>query len=377
MKSGNIFVAIFMVVLLFPISIYAQNTPSTRPFTERYEKAKVLEATDQTASSTNPTGRAPVPVLQLKTEILEGPNKGDIVTIGYVARSPLAAGDIFYARHVHNTISGIDTWSVATPYRLHILGGLAFIFIILVFLFGGMQGVRGLASLTGSIVLIFYILIPSIYHGYSALMISIGVSSLIIIAGSYVTHGFNKTTTAAVFGMIVTIIVTGLGTYYVVHAAHLSGYTSEEEMYLNLNTNGAINMVGLLLGGMMIGLLGVLYDIAIAQAVAVEELLHAGKHLTRGEIYRRALRIGREHIGALVNTLALLYVGASLPLLLLLQNATMGVLFILNGELFATEIIKILMGSIGLILGVPITTLIASLMLSQKDVREVTAQHRH
>jgi uncharacterized membrane protein len=151
-----------------------------------------------------------------------------------------------------------------------------------------------------------------------------------------------------------------------VHATHLSGFSSEEQVYLNLNTQGSLDMLGLLFSGIMIGLLGVLYDIAIGQAVAVEELFSAGKHLSRGEIYRRAIRIGREHIGALINTLAIAYVGVALPLLLLLQSSTVNVWFTLNSELFATEIVRILVGSIGLILGVPITTIIATYLLSEK-----------
>jgi uncharacterized membrane protein len=138
------------------------------------------------------------------------------------------------------------------------------VFLILLFIFGGVQGVRGLASLLGSLVLIFYVLLPGILGGYSPILASIGVSSLIIIAGSYITHGFNKTTSAAVIGMILTVLVTGLGAYYAIHAGNFSGYTSEENVYLNFNTSGAISMVGLLFGGIMIGLLGVLYDIAIA-----------------------------------------------------------------------------------------------------------------
>jgi uncharacterized membrane protein len=136
-------------------------------------------------------------------------------------------------------------------------------------------------------------------------------------------------------------------------------------------------MVGLLFGGIMIGLLGVLYDIAIGQAVAIEELFRAGKDLSRKEVYARGIRIGREHIGALVNTLAIAYVGASLPLLLLIQSSTVGVLFILNSEIFATEVVRILIGSIGLVLAVPITTLIASYMLQGKARDGESGHHGH
>ena len=127
----------------------------------------------------------------------------------------------------------------------------------------------------------------------------------------------------------------------------------------------------------MLGLLGVLYDIAIGQAIAVEELFSAGKHLTRSQVYKRGIRIGREHIGALVNTLAIAYVGVSLPLLLLVQNSTTGVLFIINSEIFSIEIIRILLGSIGLILCVPITTYIASHMLFGYSSTALSAPHSH
>jgi uncharacterized membrane protein len=289
----------------------------------------------------------------------------------------LAVGDVFYARHQTNHLDDSDFWSVSDPYRLDVLLGLAILFVILIFMFGGIQGVRGLASLIGSFVLIFYLLIPGIYGGSNAVLVSISVASLIIIVGSYITHGFTRTTTSAVFGMIVTVCITGVLAYIVVHMAHLSGYSSEESTFLNLNTRGTIDMVGLLFGGIIIGLLGVLYDIAIGQAVAIEELCHMGKNATRKEVYKRAIRIGREHIGALVNTLAIAYVGASLPLLLLMQSSTTGVLFMINNEVFSTEIVRILIGSIGLILGVPITTLIASYMLHRKVKEGDISGHTH
>ena len=345
------------------------------PDVEVFEKARVLEVTNQ-ATTTIPGTDTPSQTQRLKIEILDGIDTGKTVTFqnDYIQ---LSVGDIFYARHQTNHLDSSDYWSVSDPYRLNILFWLTLIFVALIFIFGGIQGVRGLASLIGSFVLIFYLLIPGIYGGYNAIVVSIGVASLIIIIGSYITHGVNRTTTSAVLGMIITVIITGLGTYYVVHAAHLSGYSSDESMFLNLNTRGAIDMVGLLFGGIMIGLLGVLYDIAIGQAIAIEELFRAGKHLTRLEVYKRGIRIGREHIGALVNTLAIAYVGASLPLLLLLQNSTTGILFIINNEIFSTEIVRILIGSIGLILGVPITTLIASYMLHGKILEEKSSHVGH
>jgi len=350
--------------LLFSLSVSLHAQATLTLDTEVFERAKVLEVTNQ-ATTTIPGTDTTSLSQTLKIEIVSGKDEGRIVSFNndYIQ---LSQGDTFYVRHQTNHLDGRDYWTVSDPYRLDILLGLTVVFVVLLFMFGGIQGVRGLASLIGSLFLIMYLLIPGIYGGYNAVLISIGVASLIIVLGSYITHGFNRTTTSAVLGMIVTIIITGLGAYYAVHAAHLSGYSSDESMFLNLNTRGGIDMVGLLFGGIMIGLLGVLYDIAIGQAVSIEELFRAGKHLTRKEVYLRGIRIGREHIGALVNTLAIAYVGASLPLILLMQSSTTGALFILNSEIISTEIVRILIGSIGLVLAVPITTLLASYMLHGK-----------
>lgn len=368
----KLLISLLSLVLLPQLS-YAEAT--LIPDVEVFEKAKVLEVTNNGTSTITGTNTDTATQI-LKIEILDGVDVGKTATFknDYIQ---LAVGDIFYARHQTNHLDSSDYWSVSDPYRLDVLMWLTIVFVALIFIFGGIQGVRGLASLIGSFILIFYLLIPGIYGGHNAVLVSIGVASLIIIVGSYITHGINRTTTSAVLGMIITVIITGIGAYYVVYAAHLSGYSSEESTFLNLNTRGAINMVGLLFGGIMIGLLGVLYDIAIGQAIAIEELFRAGKHLTRIQVYKRAIRIGREHIGALVNTLAIAYVGASLPLLLLMQNSTTGVLFIINNEIFSTEIVRILIGSIGLILGVPITTLIASYMLHGETSKNASDLHGH
>ena len=179
--------------------------------------------------------------------------------------------------------------------------------------------------------------------------------------------------------MIATIIVSGLLAYLAIHWAHLSGFTTEESVNLNFDTRGSIDFVGLLLGSMMIGLLGVLYDAAISQAVAIEELFGVGGDVQPSHVFARAMRIGREHIGALVNTLAITYVGISLPLILLFMESNLNLLVTINQEVFATEILRMMIGSIGLILAVPITTAIAVYMLAghQGGKRTIHSGHHH
>lgn len=313
----------------------------------------------------------------IHVEILDGTEKGKRVTVENDYLN-LKTGEVFYLMHTVGQFDGMDYYSVNDPYRLPQVLILVGLFVVAVFTFGGKQGVRGLTSLIGSFVLIFFVLLPGILHGYSPLFVTIAVSSLIIVLGSYITHGFNKTTSSAVLGMIATVAITGLLAYWSVHFTRLSGFGSEEAMYLNLNARGSIDILGLLLGGVIIGLLGVLYDAAIGQAVSVEELTRIAPHVPRKTIYERALRIGREHIGALVNTLAIAYVGASLPLLLLFyQTSSASIAQIANTEIFSTEIVRIMIGSIGLVLAVPITTLVSVLMLVKKPVHAVDAHIVH
>ncbi len=317
-----------------------------------------------------------VPVQEIKVKILEGENNQKDVTFknDFIQ---LKEGDVFFLKETTSFKDEYSLYSVSDPYRLNIIYFFTALLVFLIIIFGGKQGIRGMISLVGSLLLIVYVLLPNILLGHSALLISISVASLIIVLGSYITHGFNRTTTSAVFGMIITVIITGLLAYIATKMSMLSGFVEEETMYLNYDTKGKIDFVGLLLGGMIIGLLGVLYDAAIGQAVSVEELCKAGPHLSKMEIYKRALRIGREHIGALINTLAIAYVGMSLPLLLLFSMSDASIMQIANREVFATEIIRTLIGSIGLVLAVPVTTFIATIMLYGREFKDSHSHSHH
>jgi uncharacterized membrane protein len=306
----------------------------------------------------------------IKVEILDGTEKGRLVTIDNDYLN-LEKGEVFYLTHTVSKLDDTDYYTVNDPYRLPQVLVIVGLFLAAVVIFGGKPGMRGLVSLTGSLALIFFVLLPGIMHGYSPLLVTVGVASLIIIVGSYVTHGLNRTTSAAVIGMISTVSFTGLLAYWSVHFTRLTGFGSEEAVYLNLNSRGSIDILGLLLGGIIIGLLGVLYDAAIGQSVAVDELTKIAPHVSRQKIFKRALRIGHEHVGALVNTLAIAYVGASLPLLLLFyKTSSAGFAQLANTEIFSTEIVRIMIGSIGLVLAVPITTLVSVLLLVKKPSHE-------
>lgn len=358
---------LFCALFIAP-DVHAQELVPDRTTTM---KARVLSIEKEEVREI-PGTDTPTSFQTITVQILDGAEKGTRVTVENDYLN-LKEGEVFYLMHTVGAFDGTDYYSVRDPYRLPQILILVGLFVAAVFLFGGRQGMRGLLSLIGSFVLIFYILLPGILHGYSALLVTIAVSSLIIILGSYITHGFNRTTSSAVLGMIATVSITGLLAYWAVHFTRLSGFGAEEAMYLNLNSRGSLDILGLLLGGIIIGLLGVLYDAAIGQAVSVEELTRIAPHVPKKTIYERALRIGREHIGALVNTLAIAYVGAALPLLLLFyQTSSASIAQIANTEIFSTEIVRIMIGSIGLVLAVPITTLVSVFMLVKKPTHEVS-----
>jgi uncharacterized membrane protein len=360
----KVFRAILLAGILLNACLPLAHAQAVVPDKVTFEKAKVVDVLSSKKEEVPATGTTAT-YQKIEAQILEGEDAGKTLELDNDYMS-MQKGDVFYVTHTISGVDGTETYAVSEPYRLPILLLFVGIFLVCLVVFGGKQGVRGLISLVASFFFIWYLLLPGILNGYSPILVSMGVSSLIIVLGSYITHGFTKTTTSAVVGMILTIVVTGALAYGAVHWGKFSGFTTQESVYLNFDTKGAIDFVGLLLGSIMIGLLGVLYDAAIGQAVAVEELLHVGKYLEQGEIFKRALRIGREHIGALVNTLAIAYVGASLPLLLLFKlTAAQSPLTTINQELFASEIIRVMIGSTGIILAVPITTAVAIWILSR------------
>jgi uncharacterized membrane protein len=364
---------LFAALTAFPLFSYAQ-AELLEPIVS-FEKAVVLDVR-QSNIETSPGIDTPTLSQTLQVQVLSGEKKGEVVTF-YNDYTQIKKDAVFFLRTETEPQINRTVYAVGDPYRLPVLAYITFGFLLLTIVVGKWQGVRGIASLIVSLLAIMYVLVPAIAAGYSPIAVCIGTASLIIVLGSYVTHGISRTTTSAVLGMIATVTITALAAWYAIQAAQLSGFTSEENTYLHFATRGHLNMVALLFGGMVVGLLGVLYDMAIGQAIAVEELRRASSTYTRTQVFTRALRMGREHIGALVNTLAIAYVGASLPLLLLIQNSTSSILHVLNSELIATELIRILIGSSGIVLCVPITTALALFIVRVEPGSLPTVHHHH
>ncbi|QSH39472.1 YibE/F family protein [Candidatus Kaiserbacteria bacterium] len=317
-------------------------------------------------------------VQTISVELIEGERSGEVITFenDYIQ---LDEGDTFYLNYLI-TINETEFYSVREVDRRIQIGFIVALFIAVIVLFGGMQGFRSLLSLAGSLLVILFILVPTLVKGYSPIPISVFVASLVLFFAVFFTHGFNKRSAVAFVGTVIAVAITGILAYFSVEITSLTGFSSDESTYLNLNTGGQLDFVGLLLAGIIIGALGVLDDIAITQVAVVRELFSSGSKLTKWDVYRKALRVGREHVGALVNTLVLAYTGAALPLLLLFSFSESSMLNIINTEVFATEILRALVGSIGLVSAVPITTFLAVHFLSSLGKGVLEAQestHSH
>ncbi|MFW5853561.1 MAG: YibE/F family protein [Patescibacteria group bacterium] len=304
---------------------------------------------------------AMVDTQDLVVRILEGKKQGELVEV-VNDFFPLEIGDRFFLDYIL-TVDGQEFYSVAEPDRLKTLLFFVGLFALVVIAFSGWQGVRALLSLVGSFLVIFYFLLPNLLAGWSPLLLSIIVSIVILTLVIYFTHGFHLESTAALLGTVITISGTAGLAVWAVSATKLSGFAADESVFLNISTAGNLNFQGLLLGAIIIGTIGILDDIAITQAATVNELHDSAPQLTRWEVYYRALRVGREHVASLVNTLVFAYTGAVLPLLLLFTLSDSATIMIINREIFATEIIRTVVGSIGLILTVPVTTAIAVFLL--------------
>ena len=295
---------------------------------------------------------------ELKVEILSNERKGEILQIenDFIK---LKEKDRFYLEIIFDPYSSQEIYLVKELYRLPGILFFVVLFILTIILFSGRQGLRSLISLTGSFLIIIYVLIPGLLRGYPPVIISTALATAILFIAIFFTHGFSRRSSVAFGGTTISILLTGILAYLSVVIINLSGFAAEESIYLNFYTGGQLDFSSLLLGGIMIGILGILDDVAITQATIVEEIYDSETKLNQKKVFSKALRVGREHIGALVNTLALAYTGASLPLLLLLSASGLPFFYIINKEIFATEIIRTIIGSIGLIMTVPLTTFLA------------------
>lgn len=388
---GLVVLAVLAVVVVFTVPRLEQQRPQDteepgstpeQPLTSENTEtmsARVIEVLEE-GTVEAPAGGASYPYQRLLLRIEGGSLAGQEITVeegtaNIINQQRLfQVGDRVYVERAVGP-QGEERFYISDFVRTSPLFWIAVLFVGLVVLVGRGRGLRSLLGTLFSLVVVFTFVLPQIIAGRDPVVVSIIGSTLLLAVSTYLVYGWNPKAHAAVVGMMISLVLTGGLAWLFVEWTRLTGLSVEESSYLVIELGAGLDFRGLVLGGIIIGSLGVLDDICVGQASAVFELVNANRDLSWRELFRSSLNIGRDHIAAMVNTLLLAYVGASLPLMLVFLIYQEPIWRRVNREPIAEEIVRTLVGSVGLVLAVPITGLIASLMarwVVRRDVpREV------
>ena len=238
------------------------------------------------------------------------------------------------------------------------MGLLAVLYAVVVVAVARWRGLRAMVGLGGAFAILAWFILPALSQGQSPLLVALVGSSAIMFGVLYFAHGFSVRTSTALLGTLFGLAVTAGLAAWAVDAAALTGTTGDNAYQLANLTHG-MSLSGMILCGLVISGLGVLNDVTITQSSAVWELHELAPHTTARELFTAAMRIGRDHIASTVYTIAFAYAGSALPVLLMVSLYDQQLLTALTGVELAEEIVRILVGSIGLVLAIPVTTAVA------------------
>ncbi len=322
---------------------------------------------------------------ELTIELRDGPDEGKraTLTLGDTGPVPdLAVGDRI--RVVKNEIPpgaapGAEEYSLSEIERRGAMLWLLAIFAVIVVVFGRFRGALALVGLGVSLLVVTEFILPAILDGSSPLLVAVVGSLAVMLVTIALAHGLGPKSIAAILGTTAALSLTALLALLFADIAHLSGLTSEEATILQAGDAG-LSLDGLVIAGMVIAALGVLDDVTVSQASTVMALRRANAGQRAAELYREALSVGRDHVAATVNTLVLAYVGASLPILLIFGVDGIPFADTINREAISEQVVGMLVGSIGLISAVPVTTARAALLAARTPVdalEHASARHVH
>lgn len=350
MLIQKILFTLFLLVAFFANPVLAQQDPYYTPTEEIKMEGVVLE-----------DGK--------KVEITSGEKSGQTLETGQSFNSPNAptfkTGDKVKVSLYKNP-DGTEQIFITDFIRTNPLYILFIIFIVLVIVVGKKQGVGAIAGMAVSFAVLFLFIVPQITNGTNPVWVTLIGVLFILPVTFYLSHGANRKTTVALVATFLSVCFTSLLALLFINSAKISGYANEQAGFIQFSRGGTFDIQGLLFAGIVISVLGILDDVTVSQSAIVNELKKESPKSNVWDIYRKAMNVGRDHIGSVVNTLILVYTGASLPLLVLFTDNSIGFSEAINNEIVAEEVIKTLVASIGLILSIPLTTLLAAYFLNPK-----------
>ena len=319
-------------------------------------------------------------IVQIK--ILDGPRKGErseLTTVAAVGSLDVSQGDrIRVYKNTAPAGSGpAPGFSFADFDRRSAMLWLSVGFGVLLLATGRLHGLRALVGLLASLVIVVEFVVPAILHGSSPFAVAIVGAAAVMLVMMPLSYGFGAKALAAWLGTAISLLLAAGLAYAFAHIAHLSGATSDESVYLGASQT-SLSLQGLLVAGMVIGALGVLVDLTVSQASTVIALRRVNPSLRFGGLFRGALEVGHDHIAATVATLVFAYAGAALPVLLIFNVGGTSFADAVNGEAVADQVIAALVGSIGLIASMPVTTALAALLAPRMSDKQLgRAEHAH
>lgn len=314
----------------------------------------------------SPSGELKQVKQSVEVKVLSGPHKGEKVFIDNMLMGnpaydiKMKKGDKLIL-HAEQENGGV-TFFIADKYRVGALYFLSGLFVVLLLAIGKKKGLHSLVSIAVTLALIFWALTPLVLSGFDPVLATVLVCVIAAVIAIYLVGGFNSKSTAAILGTVLSLGIAGLLSILVIHMASLTGFSSEESMFL-FSAHPELNFVGVLASAMIIGALGAVMDIGMSISSTVNEISSSSPDMGIRALFDSGMNVGRDIIGTMANTLILAYLGGAFSLVLLSSNIDMQKFFNLNQV--ATEISAALIGSIAIVLCVPITAIIAAFLIKR------------
>ncbi|WP_104373192.1 YibE/F family protein [Desulfocucumis palustris] len=366
----GLFALLLLCTVILSSPAFCQENPPEDDVPEySYIRARIIKVVDLKNPEGTGTSGLPEQNQLVTVKLLDAQYKGREMEIihtltnhpGYDVKVKPGDQVVLYAEPEGDKLNNVYIEDFARDHKMLYL---VFLFIILLLLVGGKQGLKSIFTLTVTVGAVFFGLLPLMFRGYNPIGVTVIISAAVTTFTLLVIGGKSAKTLSAIMGTIGGVLVAGILAFLVGSAAHLTGFSDEEmQMLVYIPQQIDFDYRGILFSGMIIGALGAVMDVGMSIASAVDEIKKANPMMGKTALIRAGMNVGRDIMGTMSNTLILAYTGGAIPLMLVFMAYKMPFVKILNLDLIATEIVRALAGSIGLIVAIPITSIIAGILL--------------
>ena len=372
-------IIILVTILLGGVIIFFSDKIFQRGFISdkmnqgvQYYKGEVVEILNEKLQADNYIDDIELGYQQLRVRIMEGPYKNqDYEVTNNISRlySTIVKKDSKVIVAMYHVDGKLNNMSISSFKRNHILGIMAVLFLAVVILVGGFKGLKAIISLVFTIICIIFLMLPMMLRGVNPIFSAILISLLSTVVTLTVVSGINKKALASIIGTVLGVIIAGVLAYVFGKLTNLSGINSEyAENILYISESTGLQIRGILFAGILISALGAVMDVAMSISSSIFEIYNINKELKGKDLFKSGINIGRDIIGTMINTLILAFAGGSLGTLILIYSSNMNHNFLWNLDVLGIEIIQGLAGTIGIVLTVPITAIIAAYLCKSKRI---------